>query len=847
MADENEDAGWTPPELAQQQAEWTPPELAGQQQAEWTPPELAKPPEEGPLTTFAREAARSVATLPPTIAGGALGGAALSTFGPIGTIGGTLGGAVAGSIAGNKFIDWVLNQLGVREGTGFLSKQAEQAGQEANPKSALLGSLAAAPVGFGAKLPAAMSAGEKLLTRGIGAAGMGGLDIGQQLVEKGDVDLSEALASFVAGGLWSNPRPLTKRFSAVGERVGRPLGDMLKREPTAGAPRDTATGMGEATPMPDQSGIQMPDQSGQPLVEAPKKAWEGEHNQAVDSVEQNVAREQAQAKTPAVDAEETTPEARPDKGNPQSAPVAGEDASPSADPGSKGRKYTPQRILDERQANKESVITGLVPQEVIDAFRANEKNSMPAEGAKPSITPAEQPRPNAPVFTPEQQAAAKPTPGEKIYAPEPVTHPASIRALERIRARQAGAGHDPATLEKLVDQILARGEEAGHIPPDSKEAARERIKEIISKPPQDAEMLAERDRLIAENERLTKAQEPVTAAVKSEPLPFVQKTLKALEARGHPQAIALADGIRNLPHDQQVAAASKAAAMMASRTGKVPTQELKNQRFRNPETVPTITVGGKEVSFKSKSAAARATQALQAMDTAMKEHPPVEGETASQLQDRMRKVIEQARVLNKGELPTKSYRPNEKPAEWLFARHAEKIANRKGLLREGFDAHTQAIADEKLIRGSPEDVEAYRANRRGEADIAKSRRSGEEAIAGAEAEKAAKGEVSDTSNHTPEAQAALHDEVRKVSDNIVKYADTKYSQFEPEERSVATGKDVAEFRKGQEQKPSKVQKEVEAHISKPTLSLIKKVVEHKDMPKIEPPVDPDTKYPGSCT
>src|ERR1700731_1034950 len=140
---------WIVPE--EQDQEQAPPQ---QQQGDddWVVPES-----EHPIKTFLREAARSVATLPPTIAGAGLGGAALSEFGPPGMIAGSLGGAVAGSIGGNAFLDYLMKHLGLREGPGFLSEQAEQAGREANPMASLAGGLAAAPIGFGAKLPAAMN------------------------------------------------------------------------------------------------------------------------------------------------------------------------------------------------------------------------------------------------------------------------------------------------------------------------------------------------------------------------------------------------------------------------------------------------------------------------------------------------------------------------------------------------------------------------------------------------------------------------------------------------------------------------------------------------------------------
>ena len=78
----------------------------------------------------------------------------------------------------------------------------------------------------------------------------------------------------------------------------------------------------------------------------------------------------------------------------------------------------------------------------------------------------------------------------------------------------------------------------------------------------------------------------------------------------------------------------------------------------------------------------------------------------------------------------------------------------------------------------------------------------------------------------------------------MKYADTRYNQYAEEERSVAKPEDVAAYKAEQAKKAATAP--VGTRISKPTLSLINKVVGNKDMPKIEKPEDPTKKYPGSC-
>jgi hypothetical protein len=74
------------------------------------------------------------------------------------------------------------------------------------------------------------------------------------------------------------------------------------------------------------------------------------------------------------------------------------------------------------------------------------------------------------------------------------------------------------------------------------------------------------------------------------------------------------------------------------------------------------------------------------------------------------------------------WKPTHKPAAWLLAREAQNF------IKKPTPAAEKKFREaERLLRGAPEDVEAYRGGNRIEADIARSRRSGDEAVAGAEA------------------------------------------------------------------------------------------------------------------
>ena len=76
----------------------------------------------------------------------------------------------------------------------------------------------------------------------------------------------------------------------------------------------------------------------------------------------------------------------------------------------------------------------------------------------------------------------------------------------------------------------------------------------------------------------------------------------------------------------------------------------------------------------------------------------------------------------------KVWQPTFKPKEWMWAREATK------LLTKPTDGQWKKFTDaDRLLRGGDEAVQNYRDSNRTEADIAMSKRSGDEAVAGAEA------------------------------------------------------------------------------------------------------------------
>jgi hypothetical protein len=125
---------------------------------------------------------------------------------------------------------------------------------------------------------------------------------------------------------------------------------------------------------------------------------------------------------------------------------------------------------------------------------------------------------------------------------------------------------------------------------------------------------------------------------------------------------------------------------------------------------------GEPVTANTKAKAAERTAAHKAqVDWFEKSAPAKENETNGELLDR----IKGAKV--------EGWVPSFKPKEWLLAREAKKTLGKPtpGNIQKFRDA-------ERLLRGGDEAVKNYRDSNRTEADIAMSKRSGDEAVASAE-------------------------------------------------------------------------------------------------------------------
>lgn len=227
-----------------------------------------------------------------------------------------------------------------------------------------------------------------------------------------------------------------------------------------------------------------------------------------------------------------------------------------------------------------------------------------------------------------------------------------------------------------------------------------------------------------------KKQPYAKAPVAAPPAPkVVTATVKALREKGTPDAVALANTIEALPSGRQVVEAARASAMLTNKTGKVPEAPLANARIRSKP--PEITVPGVgTVTARTLGDAQRKATALQGIQEAFDKYGPKSAqEHPNAFDQRLTDAFEEA-----GQ-HLETYKPRVKPASYLWMRAAKRYLDgtRTDAQRQKF------LADELQLRsGNPEDVTNVRQGNRIEADIARQRTGGDEAIAGAE-NKAAQG------------------------------------------------------------------------------------------------------------
>lgn len=205
-----------------------------------------------------------------------------------------------------------------------------------------------------------------------------------------------------------------------------------------------------------------------------------------------------------------------------------------------------------------------------------------------------------------------------------------------------------------------------------------------------------------------------SAAAKTAAKPAVERAvakdlIAKLEAAGQTEK---ANAIRALPEDQILAGiAGKRTRKYGVGTGASAGYPVEG----------IVNAEGKPITANTKiKAQERSAKHKEVQNWFAESAPKKAEETNGELLDRIKPGP------GRGDL--EGWAPTHKPAEWLWAREASKLLKKptKGAIEKFRKA-------ESMLRGEKEDVDNYRDGNRVEADIARSRRGGDEAVAKAEA------------------------------------------------------------------------------------------------------------------
>lgn len=210
---------------------------------------------------------------------------------------------------------------------------------------------------------------------------------------------------------------------------------------------------------------------------------------------------------------------------------------------------------------------------------------------------------------------------------------------------------------------------------------------------------------------------PASSAAPSRDPKVVERAKQMMVEQGLPaEAI---DRFMAMEAGQRAAEATKFVNAKLSKTGVVKGAEVARIRPKAAE-VP----GAEGITARSKADAERKGKALSELKAAADATKPGEAETPDQLRARLTKLVEL------GGKAQGDYRPNVKPASWLMVKQAKQMLAVKKWTPAKIEAWN---ANEKLLRSGNKDAVAdVRGGNRIEADIARSRRSGDDAVANAE-------------------------------------------------------------------------------------------------------------------
>ena len=185
-------------------------------------------------------------------------GPALAAAAPF--AGAAIGGAITSQV-GQNLQDWLIKKLGWDKGTGFFSKAQEQADEAQHPDLTYASELA----------PSALSLGgaEGRVARGVGAAGMAGMEAARQYFGGEDFSPGKIAIAGGAGALLGGPREWAKN---AGSKVAGPVTQALRAfrpgRPDTAAP-DAAQDKAAANQANDLTSVAPVSQENSPVPQNP--------------------------------------------------------------------------------------------------------------------------------------------------------------------------------------------------------------------------------------------------------------------------------------------------------------------------------------------------------------------------------------------------------------------------------------------------------------------------------------------------------------------------------------------------------------------------------------------------
>lgn len=202
-------------------------------------------------------AVAGVAGIAGAVPGAAAGALTSPVTGPVGpVVGGLATGIPAAMAAGagaSALEDWLLDKMGLREGSGFFSREQEMADKALHPNTSFVGELAGQVLpSFGTGI--GRGVGMQLGNRAVGGGIQGGIEAGQELYNEGSLDPFKVGANVVAGAAAPNARSWAQ---STADAVTNPVANAFQRWKSGGVtpgpnpqPPSPPTGASPSQPTP---------------------------------------------------------------------------------------------------------------------------------------------------------------------------------------------------------------------------------------------------------------------------------------------------------------------------------------------------------------------------------------------------------------------------------------------------------------------------------------------------------------------------------------------------------------------------------------------------------------------